>query len=254
MSFHRLPRFSLTLPAVILVASNLVPLVGVLAWGWQVFDVVVLYWFENVVLGVINILKMMFCAPDVEKLNLEGKRSGRQDEVDPDQLAMAQGMNSEQGGKLIGLHHASKLFFIPFFTVHYGIFTLVHGVFVFSILGDGDSIMTPSGTPFGEMGVMVDEVFDGNLKWAALALAGSHFFSFCYNFFYKGEFRKTVLPKLMIAPYGRVVVLHFAILGGAFAVQALGSPVFLLVILIIGKIMIDLGLHFRSHQKLGVKG
>ena len=249
MPSHRFPAISLTFPAVMLVVSNLVPLVGVTAWGWQVFDVVVLYWFENVVIGGINILKMMLCAPDVGKMDLEEELEERQGDVDPDQLEAAKRMIAEQGGKLNLVHHASKLFFIPFFTVHYGLFTLVHGVFVFSLLGGG-SIMSASSGPFGEMGGMVEEVLEGNLKWAALALAASHLVSFGYNYLYQGEYRRTVVPKLMFAPYGRIVVLHIAILGGAFAIQALGSPVFLLVILIVGKIVIDLGLHFRSHRKL----
>ena len=114
--------------------------------------------------------------------------------------------------------------------------------------------MSSSWGPFGEMGSMVEEVLEGNLKWAALALAASHLISFGYNYLYKGEYRRTVVPKLMFAPYGRIVVLHIAILGGAFAIQALDSPVFLLVILIVGKIVIDLGLHFRVHRKLQAPG
>ena len=40
-----------------LIAANLIPLVGVLAWDWSVFHVVVVYWLENVIIGVINILQ-----------------------------------------------------------------------------------------------------------------------------------------------------------------------------------------------------
>ena len=52
-----------------------------------------------------------------------------------------------------------------------------------------------------------------------------------------------------MAPYGRIVVLHLAIIFGAFATMLLGSPVFLLVILVLGKIILDLKMHFRAHQK-----
>ena len=54
----------------------------------------------------------------------------------------------------------------------------------------------------------------------------------------------------MVAPYGRIVVLHLAIIFGAFATMALGSPVYLLAILIVGKIMLDLKFHNRAHRKL----
>ncbi len=243
----------LSLPALMLVAANLVPLVGVLAWGWQVFEVVVLYWFENVVIGAINVLKMLVCSPDTSSLDLKERLRKRIEErggsAIPSQREAAERMLDQSEGKLGALHHASKLFFIPFFTVHYGLFTTVHGIFVFSMLGGGGG-RSIGGGPFAAMPEMLAEVFQSHAVWAVLALAASHLVSFVYHFLVRGEFRRTVVPQLMFAPYGRVVVLHVAILGGGFAIQALGSPVALLVILVIGKIAIDLGLHFRSHRKL----
>ena len=97
------------------------------------------------------------------------------------------------------------------------------------------------------------KVFEGGGVWAALALTASHTVSFIYNFIIQREYRRVTVPQLMFAPYSRVIVLHIAILGGAFAIQALGSPVFLLVILVVGKIAIDLGLHFRAHRKVQSK-
>ncbi len=44
---------SLRPSAIVLVLVNLLPLGGVLALDWQVFDVLLLYWSENVVIGVV---------------------------------------------------------------------------------------------------------------------------------------------------------------------------------------------------------
>jgi hypothetical protein len=44
-----------------------------------------------------------------------------------------------------------------------------------------------------------------------------------------------------------------AIVFGAFAVIALGQPVVLLVILVVGKTIVDWKLHVRSHRKLDEK-
>jgi hypothetical protein len=63
----------------------------------------------------------------------------------------------------------------------------------------------------------------------------------------RGEFRRTNLVVLMFQPYGRVVVLHVAILFGGIVAQFLGSPVFLLLLLIGGKTLLDLGLHLAEH-------
>jgi len=47
--------------AVALVLANLVPLVGVLLFDWRVLDILMLYWAENVVIGVVNVLRMSVC-------------------------------------------------------------------------------------------------------------------------------------------------------------------------------------------------
>jgi hypothetical protein len=43
-----------------LILANLIPLFGVLFAGWQVFDVVMVFWVENVIIGLINLLKMRY--------------------------------------------------------------------------------------------------------------------------------------------------------------------------------------------------
>lgn len=83
----------------VLVAANVLPLIGVLFWGWDVFPLLALFWMENVVIGLFFILRMI-CA-------------------DPRDPAL----------------WAGKLFMVPFFCLHYGMFTAVHGVFVFSLFG-----------------------------------------------------------------------------------------------------------------------
>lgn len=44
-----------------LVVANLLPLFGVLLLGWDAFSIVALYWVENIVIGVIHVLKMLAC-------------------------------------------------------------------------------------------------------------------------------------------------------------------------------------------------
>ena len=229
-------------PLLLLIAVNLLPIVGVLFWGWNVFEIVSLYWFENVVIGAINILKMLTSCGDGSDVASDGKKSFvREDPEMPDYL------RNPTGGK--ALNHGVKLFLIPFFTVHYGMFCFVHGIFVFTLLGGkGGGMM--NGDPFTGMNRMVSQIFDSGGKWFIVAIIASHLFSFFYNYLGKGEYRNTSTPALMAAPYGRIVVLHIAILLGAFVITALGSPVFLLILLIIGKILLDAKLHLRSRKKM----
>jgi len=192
----------------VLVAANLVPLAGVLLWGWDAFALIALFWMENVVVGVFFILRMLCAQPREPAL------------------------------------WAGKLFMVPFFCFHYGMFTAIHGVFVFSMLGGrrydmrGYDVLEPAIRAAADYGL-----------WLPLAvLVASHFFSFAWNYLYRGEFRRASLPELMAKPYGRVVVLHLAIILGGFGAAALGSPVWALVLLLVLKIGLDLKAHLKEHS------
>jgi hypothetical protein len=195
--------------AAVLVAANLVPLAGVLLWGWDAFALILLFWMENVVVGVFFILRMLL--------------------ADPRDPAL----------------WAAKLFMIPFFCFHYGMFTAIHGLFVFALFGakryevPGLQVLEPAARAASDLGL-----------WLPLAvLVGSHLFSFLYNYLWRGEFRRVQMAKLMTAPYQRIVVLHIGIILGGFAVAALGSPVWALVVLLAMKIGLDWKAHLKEHSQ-----
>lgn len=200
------------LSAAVLIAANIAPLIGVLAHHWTVFAVVLLYWCENVVVGVFNVLRMLCAQP---------------------QNALAQ---------------AGKVFLIPFFCVHYGMFTFVHGIFVFGLFGGG---FKQRGFEGLSPHAVLEAVRQNGLGWGVAALIASHGFSFFHNYLAGGEYRRVGLPQLMMQPYARVVVLHLAIIGGGFFVLALGSPVPALALLIVLKTAIDLGAHLVERRKHG---
>lgn len=87
--------------AVGLVVANVVPLVGVVWFGWDLFGVMWLYWAENGVIGAFAVLRIL------------GAREGAP---------------------------SSKAAMAPFFVVHFGLFWTVHGAFVADLFGDrGDA-------------------------------------------------------------------------------------------------------------------
>jgi hypothetical protein len=194
--------------AVVLIAANTVPLLGVVAFHWTVFSIILLYWCENVVIGAFNVLRMVFADP----------RNAAGD--------------------------ALKLFLIPFFVVHYGMFTVVHGVFILLLFGPGGGA-PPSPARF------LAAVGDAGIWYAVLAIALSHGFSFVHNYLAGGEFRRASPQLLMSQPYARVVVLHISILAGGFAAKALGAPTVALLVLVALKTAIDLRSHLAERRKLG---
>jgi len=57
------PAGALRLSSALLVGANLVPLFGVLLWDWPMFDVMALYWAENVIAGVLTVVRMVIASP-----------------------------------------------------------------------------------------------------------------------------------------------------------------------------------------------
>lgn len=49
---------NISFPVIALVVANVIPLVGVLLGGWDLFSIMTLYGLENLVLGVWNWVKM----------------------------------------------------------------------------------------------------------------------------------------------------------------------------------------------------
>lgn len=200
------PALRLTPSALVLVAANLVPLAGVLFFGWTVFATLLLFWVENVIVGGFNILRMLVAQP----------RNG--------------------------LMWGAKLFMIPFFTFHYGMFTTVHGLFVLTLFGGG-----VAGRGFPTTATFAHAVQVAGVAPAAWGLALSHAVSFAFNYIGTGEYKSALVPALMFRPYGRVMVLHVVILGGGFLVMTLGSPLLPLALLVVLKTGLDLLAHLREH-------
>jgi hypothetical protein len=201
--------------AILLVVSNLVPLAGVALWDWDVVSIIMLYWSENLILGAYTLVKMIARAPI--------------------------------GGWFAGL----------FFVVHYGGFCGVHGMLVLALSGhDVGNVM--GGDPWPLWFVFVQILYNVCVEVVALApaqwwvafaaLALSHGVSLGCNYFLGGEYRKADLSKLMHAPYKRIVVLHLAIIFGGWGVIAMGSPLPLLIMLVLLKMGMDLYFHQREHR------
>jgi hypothetical protein len=190
-----------------LIAANIYPVIGVIFLHWQTFPLLLFFWTENMVIGFYTVLKMLTASSENAK-------------------------------------PAAKVFMIPFFCMHYGIFTLVHGIFVIAIFGSG--FADSASMEFGDVWQQV--IYNG-LLWGTLVLMVSHGVSFFQNYIGKNEYRQVALQTLMSQPYGRVVILHVTIIIGGFLSMALGSPVAALLFLIVLKVTLDITTHLREHRK-----
>lgn len=215
--------FGKRLPTLVLVLSNLFPLYAVLHGQWDAGLLIVLYWAENLIIGFYSLLKIL----------------------------LAQGTL----GALIG-----NLFMGFFFCLHYGGFVGVHGMFLIEFVPlsedklEMSNLTWPGHLVFLEMLMRVVKYLFAHMtpmmELAFLVLFISHGISFVFNYLLRQEFRYTTARNMMASPYGRIVVMHITlIVGGAFA-AGMGSPIPLLVVIVLMKIGMDVGLHLRSHKKV----
>lgn len=200
-----------------LVAANALPVIGVLFLGWQVGTLVMVYWLENVVIGLFNAARMF----------------------------LAQGTVNQKGQPVEGIGAAfMKLFMIPFFLVHYGGFCFVHGVFLATFFPPGGG--GPGGDPWeSAQGLASKPLFIA----AALALVASHGYSFVRHYVGEREYEDADLGKLMAQPYKRVMVVHFFIIGGAFLTAMMGNPLPALLVFVALKVAVDAWSHTKERSR-----
>lgn len=222
--------------SIALVLANLVPLAGVVWLDWRVFDVLMLYWAENVVIGLVNVMRMIASrsGPLVPGLNED---------------AVSLQLTETQRTTLSRVSKASRLFIIPFFIVHYGMFCFGHYTAVVSLFSDEVTTAGSRGIFFGSS---VADVWQSPLWIGVVAIAISHLISFVFNFIGSGEYQRTSLSQLMRRPYGRIIALHITVIAGGFFVTVLGNPLWALLVLIVMKSAFDLRMHEKERQLFGL--
>jgi hypothetical protein len=105
-----MPRIVLTPSSLILIAANLVPLVGVFFWGWDAFVLLMLYWLETAVIAFWTVVRIASMpASALGDLHFEGS----------------------------GHRTTSPIGMAAFITLHAGIFMGVHFVFLWTLFSEG---------------------------------------------------------------------------------------------------------------------
>ncbi len=184
----------------LLVFFNAIPLYGVLFWGWKSFDLIFLYWLENLIIGAIMILRMV---------------------VRPYSHAV---------------EFAMPVFMVPFFTFHYGMFCFVHGKFVISLFGK-DLGPGLSGMDIPE--IIIPLVESRHLLWPLAGLLAYQLLDWIRDISERG-LGSDGINQLTTAPYRRIVILHITIIASGFAMGALNEPLAGLLLLIAFKTGMDI--------------
>jgi len=192
-----------------LILLNAIPIYGVFHWGWKSFDLIFLYWLENVVIGGMMILRMVV-----------------RPYSHPVELAM-------------------PLFLVPFFTFHYGMFCFVHGTFVISLFGKG---LQPELAGMGIPDIIAPMIEARHLFWPLMGLLAYQVIDWARDISQRG-LGSDGIKELTTAPYRRIVVLHITIIGSGLAMGMLNEPLAGLLVLIGFKTAMDIYHWNRDEQR-----
>jgi hypothetical protein len=212
-----------------LLAANLVPILGVLVWKWSVFPILALLWLETVMLGAVQFLRMLFAYP---------------------------------GNWVVGV---LKLILLPFILLYlgmYGMVVLLVAVFVFGTFGPPEvahafwSVLWSASDAKGLLPVpdalqVLRSQVDTWMMVSIAALVASHLYSFFWNYLYRGECRRISLAAMLIWPIARLGLVWLAIGAGALGLLRLDfveAPAWMVIVLIGVKTALDLHAHLREHK------
>ncbi len=180
-------------PLLSILLVNAIPVIGVVCFGWNVSELVCIFWIESLLIGVFNLAKMSITQKPSNDSTI--------------------------------LKAVSKVGLMLFFCFHYFFFLLIIGAFVFTMVIDKHQLGFTS----------VD------YRLIVVMLIGGCTASFITDYILPKKYLSTSPSQLLIAPYGRVIVLLTLIFAGGFISHAgMGSSYFYLAVLVIAKLSGDI--------------
>lgn len=189
---------------------NAVPIVGVLRFGWSVTNVLVLYWFENLLIAVCTCVRIAVHRQLTQK---RGYWRGGQIGVKVNGQTLKSGLLGE---------YAAMAF----------LFTFAHGIFV------------------GGLALILSQNFPDDPRWrvslvqighGVLAISVMLALELVADLFTIRSRSFAWMRGYVEARMGRVIVLHLAIIFGMMAMAATHSPLGILYVLIALKTLAELG-------------
>jgi hypothetical protein len=182
--------------------ANLIPLAGVIFWGWDVFVLLVLYWLETAVIGFWTIVRVLLVS------------SGGSPTL------------NRMAARILGRGVTAL-----FLTVHAGIFMTVHFLFLWSLFAGHwtDVIHTPA--DFIRL-----IVIDSGL-WLPLLILFLVRGWFVLRDVVLGE--TDVEGDVIGGLYARIVVMQLAIIFGGWVTILVGGGIGTLALLVVGKIILE---------------
>jgi hypothetical protein len=192
------------------VAANFIPVLGVLFDGWAALPLLVFFWIENVLTGVVGALKAMLCAW-ATRARHDWRAS------------------------------AAMLAFVPL----HALFCLVHGLFIFALFALHD-LVRAGVEPRHDLVDLPRQVRDvisaeDGMGWSIAALLAVQAGAFLFQWLPTGQWRDSTPRAQLREGHGGMLVLHGTLLVATVPVLLLGQPALAVLALAMLKSALDIG-------------
>jgi Family of unknown function (DUF6498) len=186
----------------LIIAANLLPVLGVIIWDWSPVEVFMVYALETVVAGLFTLLKMGIVT--VVRKTDEWHNDGK---------------TTRQPG----------IVFMLFFLVHYGMFVAIQtGLFV-GVSGIGSKFHTG----FFDFFIHWPRYLGPDAWYMLAGFVISYGFSLVWNFLRTGQYRTIPMMQLMFQPYGRIFIQQITVILGSMFLSFGAGKIFILIFAIV---------------------
>jgi hypothetical protein len=203
----------LTREDVILIIANLIPVYGVWFDGWSATDAFIVYALETVIMGLMTLMKLGV-------------------------MTVARGKDTwyNEGAST----KMSGIFFMLFFTVHYGLFVAIQT----SIFAQSAGI-APSGKGLLYFFFHWYSYINQDIAIMLGAFVISYLARSFVPFMLRGEYKTLSMMRVMFQPYGRIFVQQFTVILGSMLLGFGWGKAFILIFAL-AKIFFEVYINFES--------
>jgi hypothetical protein len=192
-------------------------LAGIFLFNWKPEVVIIAYFLETIILGLIHVGKLIIVLKYSDAQQLETP------------------------------HLKNKLFagimVIPFFIFHYFFFIFIQSIFIFVMMAN---VLPKGSDSFNVLSNYSYLLAQHDIFMAFLALLFSNIAMTFKNFILPGEFRRTTTTKLFFQPYLRIFIQQFVTIISWFFMFICSSALAGAILIILLRLFVDLILQAAS--------
>ena len=197
-----------------LIAVNLLPIAGVLAWNWNPKEVFLVYCLESIIIGIFTLVKMAI-------------------------VILFRKKDTWQNGENSSQQHG--IFFMLFFMVHYGIFVGIQMAIFFGVSGIGKDNNISAFNFFYKW----PQLINNDMLLMLGAFVFFYGFKMMIDFVLSGQYRTIPMMTLMFQPYGRIFIQQFTVIVGSMFLTFGAGDIFIFIFAIV-KIFFEVFVNYDS--------